>query len=59
MICPFCGERLHGIAPLETEEWVCDNSDCPSNQGHTVVNAEFYGSTQKEINKNAGVTKKR
>lgn len=54
MKCPFCGERLHGIAPLSKEEWICDNSDCPANQGHTMVNAEFYGSTQKEINKNAG-----
>lgn len=54
MICPFCGERLYGISPCSKEEWICDNSDCPANQGHTMVNAEFYGSTQKEINKNAG-----
>ena len=48
MRCPFCGEPLHGIAPLGTEEWICDNSDCPN------CGEELYGATQKEVNKCAG-----
>lgn len=48
MKCPFCGESLHGIAPLGTEEWICDNSNCPN------CGEELYGSTQKEVNKHAG-----
>ena len=55
MRCPFCGEPLHGIPPLSKEEWKCVNEDCSASRDLT----EFYGSTQKEINENAGVTKKR
>jgi len=45
MKCPECGEQLCGIPPLSSEEWICDNIDCSS------YGTEFYGATQKEVNK--------
>jgi hypothetical protein len=51
MKCPDCGQKLHGISPLGREEWVCDNYECPGNKGELYGNAEYYGRTQQEINK--------
>lgn len=49
MKCPMCRSRLVGIPPLSQEEWLCINDDCPANKD-TSCHAEFYGTTQKEIN---------
>lgn len=49
MKCPKCGKRMVGIPPLSKEEWKCVNEDCPCSR----TLAEFYGSTQKEVNENA------
>ena len=49
MKCPDCRTRLVGIPPLSREEWMCINDACPSNK-YTSCHAEFYGTTQKEIN---------
>jgi len=40
MMCPDCGEKLHGIAPLSEEEWICAN-----------CGVEYYGIKQSTINK--------
>ena len=53
MKCPECNKRLYSI-PYADCEWICRNDDCPSNKGLVMVNAEFYGCTQEEINKNYG-----
>jgi len=53
MKCPKCGKPLKNI--FRGEEWVCDNSECPENMREDYEGgayAEFYGSTQKQINEN-------
>jgi len=51
MKCPKCGKRLKSIAPSSECEWLCDNPDCPLNKNSMYgAYAEFYGSTQKEVN---------
>jgi len=49
--CPDCGAKLKHIC--RGEEWCCENPKCPANDGHgyVVAHAEYYGTTQSEINK--------
>jgi len=45
MKCPKCGRYLHGIPPLEKEEFLCVNEDCQ------LYGKEIYGGTQEKLNK--------
>lgn len=45
--CPRCGSKLKHIQG--GCEWLCENPKCPDNQGEATY-AEFYGTTQREIN---------
>jgi hypothetical protein len=50
MRCPVCGRKLYEINP-PGGEWVCCK-ECPANQNNgCCALTEYYGTTQKEINK--------
>lgn len=49
MNCPACSSKLYRIQP---GEYSCPNPDCPERDSHqSSIDAEWYGNTQKEINK--------
>ena len=48
MRCPICKTRLIKLMP---GEYVCHNDNCDSNKRGYTAHAEFYGDTQKEIDK--------
>ena len=53
MNCPECKQKLDGIPPLDKEEWICHNDECP------LYGKELYGSTQDEVDKFARECDKR
>jgi hypothetical protein len=52
MKCPKCGALLKPVGYIKGE-YICDNPLCPENQivAQSKAYAEFYGETQKEIDK--------
>lgn len=49
MNCPACGKRLRKILYM-TGEYMCPNDNCPAKVSFAIY-PEWYGNTQKEINK--------
>ena len=49
MKCPACGKRIYKIEYTDGE-YVCYNDECPEMEKGSPQ--EFYGLTQKEIDKN-------
>ena len=52
MKCPICRKRLLLINRLQPGEYICSNENCPENINNPSIYAEFYGTTQEEINNN-------